>query len=806
MLRPRFPLAPVALASALALFTVFATPANAQAQAGPAAAGAARQVNVSIAAQPLGQALNELARQARLELIAAPDLVAGKTAPAVAGQFSVREALNRLLAGSGLAADVEASNVFIRRVREDGNISATLAPVTVTAQAERSGTTEGTGSYTTGVTSTATKMNLSIRETPQSISVVTRQRMDDQNLASITEVLEQTPGITITRDSEERFSIYSRGSEITKYQYDGLTTHVEGGTQNMTQHLADMAIYDRIEVVRGATGLMTGAGNVSGMVNMTRKRPTRDFQASLSGGVGSWNDYRGQVDISSPLTKSGKLRARLVAAKQENDSFIDYYNQKRDVLYGVVEADITDTTTLRFGADYQKYQSSGGAGVPSLYTDGGQTNFSRSTSFTSKNYAARAVTTNYFFNVDQSLANGWKLGVAGNYMDVDRKLSNNRAMTSTTNAAINRETGEFNAGPGNTQLTPLNQKSASINLQGPFSLFGREHNAIFGHEFSRYQSRWENYGSDSRTANLATLHELPPAPTSRMTSSQDYYILQRGYYGALHFNPVDRLKLILGARISDYEFRTAWNGSWSGYRKSGEVTPYAGLVYDLTPQQSIYVSYTDIFLPNNVVDINRQVIDPQVGSNYEAGWKGEFYDGRLNANVAIYQRKTDNATEIAGYHDTGEAYYRAVDGVKAKGIDIEISGEVLPSWNVSGSYSHTRSEDADGNRLTLNHPLDTVKLWNTYKFSGGLQGLTIGGGARWISKTSAYRKFFAKNLVQDDYVVVDLMAGYKLNQHLSVTLNIGNLFDKKYYSSLNTTARAYYGEPRNVRLNMRYDF
>ncbi|MCH4247059.1 MAG: TonB-dependent receptor [Acinetobacter populi] len=808
---------PLSLAIQSALFAVGAMTLSAS----TAYAATAEQRNYTIAAGTLTAVLNEFAMQADVLFSADAQVTDGLKSNGLAGRYTTEQGFKTILAPHGL--DIEPTSQgykLIKKTATQARDMGQLKPIDVNAQgsANRDATAvqlpvinvtaENENSYTVRNTSTATKMDLSIRETPQSISVVTRQRMDDQALTSVTKVLEQTPGVTIARDSSERFNIYSRGSEITKYQYEGLTTHVETQTQNMTQNLADMSIYDRIEVVRGATGLMTGAGDVSGMVNMVRKRPTKEFQANVVGSVGRWDDYRGSVDVSGSLIESGKLRGRFVAAKQDNDSFIDYYNQKRDVYYGVMEADITNSTTLRVGIDYNKYEVNGGADSPLFYTDGQQTNFSRSTTVSSKHQNEELETTNYFFNIDQALANDWKLVMAGGYMDVERDISNVAVMNQNGVSSIDRQTGAFPADRMAKITNPLSQKSAAINLQGPFSLFGREHQAIIGYEFSRYKSHWESYGVGSLTTSLSGIHDvetLDPNPSG----IQDFYITQRGYYGALRLNPIDKFHVILGVRASDYEYRSAWNNAWSGYKKSGEVTPYAGLVYDLTPQQSVYVSYTDIFQPNTATDINHKVIDPKVGSNYEAGWKGEFYDGRLNANVALYRVKRDNYTEFAGYYDASTiAYYRAIDGVETNGIDIEVAGEVLPGWNISTSYSHSRSEDAKGTRRTAEHPLDTVKLWNTYNFSGKLQGLTIGGGARWQSKiatTPTYSYFYHK-ATQDDFVIFDAMARYKFNLHLSGTLNINNILDKKYYSGIGNLNMGFYGEPLNVKLGLKYQF
>ncbi|TBV11411.1 TonB-dependent siderophore receptor [Stutzerimonas kirkiae] len=767
----------------------------------------AQEWQLNIPAQPLRPALQELASKTGVQFLYNPEDVEGLRSTALNSRYQLSDAIRAIIQGTGLTYGLNGNTVTLQLATND---SLQLSATEITSQ-KLGAVTEGTGSYTTGVTSTATRMNLSIRETPQSISVITRQRMDDQNLTNIPKVLEQTPGVLLSRDAGERISVYSRGSEITKYQFDGLTTHVESQTQNITQQLADTSIYDRVEIVRGATGLLTGAGDPSGMINMVRKRPTKEFQASLSGSLGRWDDYRGQVDVSGPLIESGKLRARVVGAKQENDTFTDYYSQKRDVLYGVAEANLTDSTTVRFGIDYQKYEVNGGTGVPLFYTGGEPANFSRSTTVTSKQRNEELETTNYFINIDQQLANDWKLSAAGNYMDVNRDLSNNYLMNTYSSSTVDKATGQFPTSRQNKIAAPLSQKSATINLQGPFSLFGREHQAIVGYEFSRYKSHYESYGYGATVSNLSTIHQTPPVPNNNQYSAQDFYVIQQGYYGALRLNPIDKLHIILGARTSNYKYDTYYDAVASGYgwgssyKKVGEVTPYAGLIYDLTPEQSIYISYTDIFKPNNVTDINGKVIEPQVGSNYEAGWKGEFYDGRLNANVAIYQVKRDNVTELAGRDASNVAYYRATDGVETEGIDIELAGEVLPGWNVSGSYSHSRSESADGSRYLTSSPLDTIILYNTYNFSGKLQDLTIGGGARWLSKTAVDYKNLSSKFVQDDYVVVDAMARYKLNRNFSGTLNISNLFDEKYMY-LGGVGYGFYGEPRNVRLGVRYDF
>jgi outer membrane receptor for ferric coprogen and ferric-rhodotorulic acid len=205
---------------------------------------------------------------------------------------------------------------------------------------------------------TATKMGLTIRETPQSISVVTRQQIDDLALTDLPQVLDRVPGITVGRNDSERFTFYSRGFEVENIQFDGVPNTVDAASQYTTT-LADSAVYDRVEVVKGATGLLTGAGYPSATLNLVRKRPTREFQASAEVSGGSWDRYRGVADVSAPLAAGGKLRARVVAAVQNAGSYVNHYSRDTRNVYGIVEGDLGPRTTLSAGVDYMTTRARG---------------------------------------------------------------------------------------------------------------------------------------------------------------------------------------------------------------------------------------------------------------------------------------------------------------------------------------------------------------------------------------------------------------------------------------------------------------
>ncbi len=205
-------------------------------------------------------------------------------------------------------------------------------------------TTEGSGSYTTGSMSSATRLPLSIRETPQSVSVITRQRIEDQGMNDLNDVVKYAPGVTLRKFGSDRQQFLARGFAIDNLMYDGLPTIVSTFTLD-TISGADLALYDRVEVVRGATGLMTGAGSPSATLNLIRKRPTTTPQVSVTTSAGSWDRYRTEVDASNRLNDSGTLRGRVVAAYETGNSFVDERAKERQTFYGVLEADLSESTT-----------------------------------------------------------------------------------------------------------------------------------------------------------------------------------------------------------------------------------------------------------------------------------------------------------------------------------------------------------------------------------------------------------------------------------------------------------------------------
>jgi len=536
-----------------------AAPWQARAQTEPPAAAQS-----AIAAGPLDSVLNQYAEQAGLALSYDPAATRGRNSHGVPGGLTVEASFGRILAGSGLQAVRTGDKRYaLQRVAAQGG-AVQLEAVTVTGSGVPM-PTEGSGSYTTGASNTATALNLSLRETPQSISIMTHQRIEDQSLNSINAVLQQTPGISVQNMGSERFNVLSRGYAIESYQIDGVPTIVEVGTQDVSPSLADMAVYDRVEVLRGAAGLMTGAGEPSGTLNMIRKRPTSEFQGHVDAGVGSWDLYRAQADLGGPLNASGSVRGRAVAAYQQNRSFIDYYQQQRQVFYGIIEADLTDSTLLTAGVDYQRNRprgSMGGLGLPLFYSNGKQVDLARSRNVAARNNTFDVDATNLFLSLEQKFARDWSVKFSANRLESQRDFQT--AMASVSSGFANEQTGKgmplWIQGGKSRQV----QTGLDLHIEGPYELFGRRHDFVMGLAFSESDTRSDVYRDTSGYAaahpfNLYTWGNEAVWPSFVKNYDNDTYVRETGGYAVTRFRATDALsrdrRAVLYRRRADQQLQ-----------------------------------------------------------------------------------------------------------------------------------------------------------------------------------------------------------------------------------------------------------
>lgn len=667
--------------------------------------------------------------------------------------------------------------------------------------------------YSVPITRAGTKMNLTARDIPQSVSVIGQPRMQDQQMQTLGDVLKNTTGVTEKVADFDRSTFYSRGFLIDNYMVDDIPTVFEE-RWNLGDSASDTALYERIEVVRGATGLMTGAGNPSAAVNMVRKHAdSREFTGNVSASYGSWNKQRYVLDLSAPLTASGNVRGRMVAGYQDNDSYIDRYSANKKFIYGVVDADLTDSTTLSAGYEYQETNADNPpwGGVPRWYRDGGKTDYSRSFN-TAPDWAYNDKQSRKLFaTLKQRFDNGWQFTLNGTHTEtkLDSKMlyidgffdrDSGIGVSSYPNYPVVGGTG-YNTG---TRKVHAIDAFAS----GPYQLFGRQHQLMAGVSYSRQTNRYLNAFANLSPDDVGNFNhwnsQFPESDWGEMSVAQQDTIHQKSAYAATRFSLADSLHLIAGARYTQWSTSTLTQNM-----EKNNVTPYAGLVYDINDSWSAYASYTSVFKPQTYRDSSGSYLSPVTGKNYEAGVKSDWLSSRLTTSLAIFRIEQDNVAQSTGHviPGTAETAYFPAQGTVSKGIEFEVNGAVTDNLQMTFGATRYVAEDSKGEAVNPMLPRTSVKLFAAYN-PPALRELTVGGGVNWQTHTwqdvAGPEGNGTLHAEQGSYALVNLFGRYQLTKQLSLQANLNNLFDKRYDTSV--SQYVVYGAPRNVSVTANYRF
>ncbi len=786
----------------IALPLVYSSALNAQTEA--ETQQTKQQIQYNIPAGKLAEVLNRFAEASGVYLSGHGDLTQDNNSKGLDGQYSVEQALQLLLDGTGLSYRFTDGNTLTLVSAETVDNALLLEPIQVT------------GTYTTKSINNATGLDMSLRETPQSVAIITRQQMDDRAVTTVAGMLQHTTGISINQVETDRVFPTARGFEIENIQIDGmLAGDLAAGGSFQSDFLADTAIYERIEIIRGAAGMLVGAGSPSASINLVRKRPTDEFSASVAVKAGSWNLGRVEADVSSPLGFDGKLRGRLVAAHQQNESYMDHLKQEVNVLYGVIEADITPDTLFTFGIDHQEHRSDGmtwGDPVPLFYADGGRTDLPRSTTTgTDWTYRNRDTTT-AFASLEHYFNNDWSAKIAASHLN--GSFDDERLFV---RGFLDRVTGEGLSAFPVKRAADREQNSIDLRVSGPFSLLDREHELVLGWNSSYDKINhkgWLNLTTPS-TGNFFEWDYPHPGFEPTVSGRSSDKIEQSGVYASSRFSITDPLSVIVGARSSSWSFSDSndFGGDTIDESDSGIVTPYVGVVYDINKTVSVYASYTNIFRFQTEKDVNNNLIDPLTGVNKELGIKAELFDKGLNVSFAVFDVLQDNlAVEDREIIVNGlpEMRYKTEKGVRTKGYEFEVSGAVTPNLQVYAGYTHRKAENNAGEEVTRRAPRDMLRLSGSYDLSNRVNGLTVGGALRWQSEIFPRRDGTVgpdgNQATQPSYYVTDLFARYQVTPKLSASLNIDNIFDETYFTSVGYFGFGFYGKPRSVSASLKYDF
>lgn len=689
---------------------------------------------------------------------------------------------------------------------------------TVTVRGTRQGSlNEG---YTAAGTSAATGMPLSLREVPQSVSVLTDKQMKDQGRRNVYDALRWVNGISgnVTGSSYATTTLYARGEAVNDYQIDGIPTDTNG------DQLLNSGAYERVEVVRGTSALTGGVGDPSASVNLVRKRPTKERQAEIAAGFGRWRRWNAEADVSGPLNPSGSLRGRAVVNAEGGRHWTEGSRSRSGMVYGIAEYDFSPQTTAYAGINHQRWREKDfyDGQLPVFDSAGYPTHFGLRDNNQVKGGRYTGYSTELFAGLEHRFDNDWKAKLEYRY---SRGKTDNPGQGSVAVTRLNRDSGEADVNfYGMTEN--ITGHGFSFKLNGQYGLWGRQHEAVFG--INGYRSRdsryWQNPEGDYAVDNVYDFLRRRDYPA---IASVDDWVRQGDRlmtdqisgYAATRLHATDKLSLLLGTNYAHYRYRNIYTlGEGENTEaKEGRFAPYAGITYDLTDSLSAYASYSRLFMPQDTLDSGRRPLGAITGHTVETGLKGEWLGGRLNASLSVFQSKRRNVAVEAGRFDNDETYYRGAN-IKAHGWEAEIGGSPAEGWDISaGVQSHLNREENGNQPNSQYDPRHSFKLFTTYRLPK--TRWTLGGGVRWQSKTfvDKYSDLSAGIEFDDDeakeraralsrqkaFAVVDLTAQYEVSKNAELTLNFDNVFDKRY--RLDTVYHAY-GTPRSLTGTFRYRF
>ena len=678
---------------------------------------------------------------------------------------------------------------------------------------------------------TATGLDLTLKETPQSVSIISEQTLKQQGITSIADALKRTTGINVIRDSG-RYRFQSRGFYIDQIEEDGLSSTVPGAASNpfrTASSSTDLDIYDHIEVLRGATGLTQANSEPGGTINAVRKHPTEDFQmyGYLQGG--RWNNIRSMLDIAGALNQNKTIRARTVTAIGHTDTFKQDVSNDTGLFYSVFDFDLTPATLLRWGAMYQKdINTPDYFGLP-MATGGIDTQLPASTYLAAKWSTQQFEKYNTFAELQHTLNDDWKISSKIN-ANLNQSLEKFAGLAQLSQSYLGISDLNPNLKMNNQQYydNESHEVTANIGLNGKYRVLNNTHDLFATLSYSRLQenSRWKrvlkNTAYNVWTFNPEMIAQPDWNNIQNLFNDIEYHteLEQKALSLGTRANFFDTLHIILGGRYTD--FKTigdqqyyVWNyKADSEYIKAQTVSkhkfiPYLGLTYDVTPETSAYISHTEIFKPQSSKDVSGNILPPVIGVNDEVGLKSSWFDQRFNTSLALFRIKQQNRA----MQDLNNTNFSIAEGkVNSQGIDVEISGQATDQLTLFAGYTYNKSKYLktesntypQGANFSKHTPNQMFRFYSQYQFEGALNQLSAGLGLQAQTSTASLY-----NIQQGGYTLWDANLEYQIHPQLSINLIGQNLTDKRYYENQRMRIAGgnnFLGTPRNVlvRLNWKY--
>ncbi len=776
---------------------------------------ASTQRNYDLPAGSLATTLNRIAVEAGLALSVEPALVEGRRSHPVRGRFDAETALREALRDSGLQLQQTSAGSYTLAPLPEGAVM--LQKVTVEGSSPFDAPPEP-GGLKADYQSSATKMPLSIRETPQAITVVTRESMDRRQVRDLTSALELTAGLVPAASSTIGGPFAGRGLEANE-QFNLRGQELNGQRDIRVDGFAlsspelDLALFERVEVVKGPSSMLYGQGSLGGFINFIRKKPQAEARTTVVGQFGSWDTYRAEFDTTGALTESGDLRGRFVAAYDDAGSFIDGVWTKSTVLAPNFEWQVAEKTRLYLDLVYQDADFLPSHGVP-LRVDGNKLHMpdiprSRMTgepASTDSYSDSRIVTA----RIDHELSDNWlaTLALQGGNQKFGRYFDNyaHGGLDADGNTYLYAD----------TYTTDDDFWAGELRVDGRFTAFGREHQVLMGVERNRrsYDSTFQyqqvgfgNIYTDEYPTDGTRATDLVPVTWSGFTENT-------GAYLQFLLGITDRMKILAGARYDEAE-----QTGGTDEMKNDEVTMRAGVTYDVSQNITAYAMYGESFSPVDSLTWDEKLLDPESGKGYELGLKSEWLDGRLGVTLALYRQDLDNIPIPDPVHPEG-----SISGGEQRndGVEIEVSGSPLPGLEIVAGIGwvdsdYTNRDDPEYGLVPYGSIERNGGLYVSYELQEGmLRGLGAGITYTYVGTRSfAYAGLVDMGYVNgatsdqlwfDGFDRTDFSVFYTALENWDISLQVRNVFDDTYIERMrDIESNNYFGSPRAYLLRVAYE-
>ncbi|EIK67578.1 TonB-dependent outermembrane receptor [Pseudomonas synxantha BG33R] len=684
---------------------------------------------------------------------------------------------------------------------EKASIELQATNVTATADFESAqGPVQG---YHATRSASATRTDTSIHETPQSISVVSKDVVEDIGATRLQDALDYAGGV----GRANNFG----GQGLTTFTVRGFTTGefyrngfpINRGYPNMP----DANTIERLEVLRGPATMLYGRGDPGGTFNVVSKQPLSERTVTLGSQLNDQGMKRGTLDASGPLDEEGRLAYRLNVVGEGGDTFRDHVETERYGVTPVITWQATDATKVTFEGDFMRNNHPLDRGLTRFPNQRGTP--SRDTFWGDKD-AGKLHNDNNMAQLrfEHALNDNWTLG--GGFQWLDGSLKGN-AIEANGPGSLGAD-GRTLQRNFNYRKLEWTDKDYQLNLTGHFSTGGLEHTLLTGIEYEDYDYK-SIIQRSSAALGTYPIDIFNPVygqtrPALTRTPTHDKENLKT--YAAFVQDQValtERLKVLAGARFErfehDYQSYVAGVKPWTA--ADNAVTPRVGVIYDLTDTVAVYADAARSFKPNTGASREGGGFAPEKGKSYEMGIKWEALDRQLSVDAAVYQIEKKNVLATDPLDNTLSV---ATGQVRSRGFDLNVAGNLTPEWRVIGGYAYVDAEVTrdttlrSGTRL-MNIPRNSFSLLNVYEFQdGALKGLGLGAGGKYVDQRAGQTANTAFSM--DAYTVVDLLGYYKVNEQVRLNLDVKNLFNREYEEGAFGNIYAYPGAPRTVQVGISY--